>query len=80
MIQLKTDKVAEEYGLTAREREVLLYLTQGMRAPEIADSLGVSVDTVRSHTKHLYTKLDVHSLKELRAMMKEVVVEEIDSA
>ncbi len=80
MIQLKTDKVAEEYGLTARESEVLLYLTQGMRAPEIADNLSVSVDTVRSHIKHLYTKLDIHSLKELRTMMKEVVVEEIDSA
>lgn len=76
MIQLKTQKITCTYSLTSRESEILLLLTQGMRAPEIAESLGVSVDTVRSHTKHLYAKLDVHSLKELRKTMKDIVVDE----
>ncbi len=47
-----------------------------MRAPEIADGLGVSVDTVRSHIKHLYAKIDVHSLKDVHKLLKGVMVDE----
>lgn len=76
MIQLKCEKISRECSLTTRESEMLLLLGKNMRAPEIADELGVSVDTVRSHIKHLYAKIDAHSLKDVHKLLKGVVVDE----
>ena len=48
-------------SLSQREREVLDFLPGNLSADEIADRLFVSVHTVRSHIKHIYSKLDAHS-------------------
>lgn len=45
--------------LSEREREVLRLLATEMTGPEIARVLVVSLNTVRTHTKRIYTKLDV---------------------
>ncbi len=45
--------------LTDREREVLDYLPTRLSNQEIASSLYVSVNTLKSHLRHVYTKLDV---------------------
>lgn len=47
--------------LSKREREVLDHLAQGIPYKEIADVLGLSIDTVRMHIKGIYGKLHVHS-------------------
>ena len=47
--------------LTERERDVLRLLAAGQSTPEIARALYVEVNTVRTHVKHLYDKLGVHS-------------------
>ena len=47
--------------LTQREQETLRLLATNLTIPEIADQLFVSVSTVRTYTKHIYSKLDVHS-------------------
>ncbi len=47
--------------LSNREREVLDRLAEGIAYKEIADSLGLSIDTVRMHIKSIYSKLHVHS-------------------
>jgi DNA-binding NarL/FixJ family response regulator len=47
--------------LTDRERQVLEELAQGYRYKEIADRLAVSMDTVRTHIRNLYHKLQVSS-------------------
>ncbi len=47
--------------LTAREQTVLHLLPTGMSAREIADELGISRDTVKTHTKRIYQKLGVSS-------------------
>ena len=57
--------VAKEYGLTAREADVLEELFNGRTAPYIARNLSVSINTVRSHVKRVYAKLSVHSQQEL---------------
>ncbi len=53
----KTD--APDPPLTAREKEVLKYLVAGQMNKEIADNLFISCETVKSHIKHIFRKLDV---------------------
>jgi len=47
--------------LTPRELEVLKKLAEGKSYQEIADELFVSIDTVRQHTKSIYSKTGFHS-------------------
>jgi DNA-binding NarL/FixJ family response regulator len=51
-------------GLSPREREVLQCMVDGMSRAEIADRLGVSGNTVRTHVQNLIAKLGVHSTLE----------------
>ena len=45
--------------LSEREREVLALLAQGASNREIASELYLSIDTVKTHVRHLFTKLEV---------------------
>jgi DNA-binding NarL/FixJ family response regulator len=47
--------------LSKREREVLEYLAQGLAYKEIAETLHLSIETIRMNEKHIYAKLHVHS-------------------
>jgi len=47
--------------LTARERQVLELLGLGLGDKDIALRLGVGIETVKSHTAHLFGKLGVES-------------------
>ncbi|MFI0404860.1 response regulator [Actinomadura sp. 3N508] len=51
-------------GLTPREREVLQCMVDGLGRAEIAERLGLSANTVRTHTQNLLAKLDMHSALE----------------
>jgi len=53
-----------EQPLSAREREVLELLSKGLPYKEIADLLGVNIETVRKHCHHIYEKLQVSSRTE----------------
>ena len=55
---------AELEQLTAREQEILKLLAKGYMYKEIADHLGISMSTVRSHITAVYEKLHVHSRTE----------------
>lgn len=46
--------------LTNKEKEIVLDLVDGLSYKMIADKQGVSIETVRTHIKHIYTKLHVH--------------------
>jgi LuxR family transcriptional regulator, maltose regulon positive regulatory protein len=50
--------------LSEAELRVLRYLPSNLRAPEIAAELLVSTNTVGTHLRHIYTKLDAHSRAE----------------
>jgi DNA-binding NarL/FixJ family response regulator len=52
--------------LTAREADVLELLQDGRTNAEIALSLSVSIETVRTHARHIYRKLDVRTRRELQ--------------
>jgi len=52
------------YALTAREKEILSGLVEGHNFKSIADSLFISIETVRYHFRNIYKKLHVHSQSE----------------
>jgi DNA-binding NarL/FixJ family response regulator len=54
--------------LTPREREVLQCMVDGLNRPEIADRLGLSANTVRTHTQNLLAKIAAHSALEAITM------------
>jgi DNA-binding NarL/FixJ family response regulator len=56
------NKPIKDYGLTPREKDVLLYLVEGLSYKMIGAELKISYETVRSHMKNIYTKLEVESL------------------
>lgn len=58
-------EAAAHYNLTPREAEILVYLAKGRSASYIQQELTISGGTVRTHTDHIYKKLDVHSQQEL---------------
>jgi DNA-binding NarL/FixJ family response regulator len=51
-------------NVSPREEEVLRLLAQGFRYKEIADNLGITVETVRTHLRRIYDKLHVTSRTE----------------
>jgi len=60
-IQQQTPAGEKDYGLTPREKEILKALSQGNSYKMVAAALGISIDTVRTHIKRIYEKLQVHS-------------------
>jgi two-component system secretion response regulator SsrB len=52
----------EEDHLTARERQILLLLSQGHSQKVIADKVHISGHTVKQHIRSIYLKLDVHNV------------------
>jgi LuxR family transcriptional regulator, maltose regulon positive regulatory protein len=46
--------------LTEREQEVLYYISQNLSNRDISNKLFISLDTVKTHLKHIYGKLDVN--------------------
>lgn len=57
--------LAQRSGLTAREFDVLAPLVRGRSAASIAESLSMSVETARTHIRHIYQKTDIHGREEL---------------
>jgi DNA-binding NarL/FixJ family response regulator len=52
---------SEDAGLSVREHEVLLYITKGFTAEEIAGLMGLSHHTVQTYIRRTYRKLNVRS-------------------
>lgn len=60
---------ATKYGLSARETEVFELLVQGLTRGQIADRLNLSSWTVKEYVASVYSKVGVHSAKELMIMV-----------
>lgn len=59
-------------NLTEREKEILLLLMKGSSYKEIAAHIFISVETLNSHIKNIYRKLNVHSRSELASRLGHV--------
>ncbi len=62
----------EQYGLSSREAEVMELIARGNSMATIAERLVISENTVRTHAKHIYTKLDIHKRQELLDMLHDL--------
>ena len=60
----RTSPKGSKNNLTPREREILSGLVEGNSFKAIADSLFISIETVRFHFRNIYKKLHVHSQSE----------------
>lgn len=49
----------DHFGLSKREKEVLHLMSQGLSNQEIADTLFVSLNTVKTHSSNIFNKLEV---------------------
>jgi LuxR family maltose regulon positive regulatory protein len=58
--------------LSEAELRVVRFLPSNLKASEIANELFVSPNTVRTHLRHIYTKLDAHSRGEAVARAREL--------
>lgn len=68
-IGAKCNELAKKFGLTAREEEVLVLMAQDKKQAQIAEDLYVAPSTVKTHIKHIYQKLGVHSRKGLAQLV-----------
>ena len=59
-VQARCEALADEAGLTPREREILGYLGRGHGIAFVAATLVISESTVRTHVKSIYKKLGVN--------------------
>jgi DNA-binding CsgD family transcriptional regulator len=64
---------SKRFSLSQREHEILSYLMRGRRLDTIADEIGLSKNTVKTHVEHIYRKLDVHSHEELIIRVEQTV-------
>jgi DNA-binding NarL/FixJ family response regulator len=59
----------QEANLTKREMEILNLLIKGLSYKEIASAIFISIETLNSHIKNVYRKLNVHSRGELASKL-----------
>ena len=57
-------RAPKETNLSPRETEILNLLTKGYRSKEIAELLGIGVQTIHTHLRNIYEKLQVRSRAE----------------
>ncbi len=57
-------KASKDVNLTIREKEILVSLMNGNNNKMIAHALGISIETVKTHIKNIYEKLQVHTQAE----------------
>jgi DNA-binding NarL/FixJ family response regulator len=66
--------------LTVRERQILEHTARGLSRRQIADRLHVSVNTVRTHSQHMLSKLGVHTtLEAVTLALRELEPDENDA-
>lgn len=68
--EISQDKL-DQSGISKREREVLPLLVSGKTYREIADSLFISLPTVKTHVSSIYSKLNVRNRLELANLMQD---------
>jgi DNA-binding CsgD family transcriptional regulator len=66
----------DAFGLTASERDIAQALSSGFTAEAVAHKLQISIKTVRTHIRHVYSKLGVSSREELFHKLTPYMIED----
>ncbi|WP_139652436.1 helix-turn-helix transcriptional regulator [Raoultibacter phocaeensis] len=69
-IEAQCARIAERFALTERETDVFNLLAKGRNVPFIEEELIISRNTIKTHIKHIYQKMDLHSQQELIDMVE----------
>ncbi|MDO5042982.1 MAG: helix-turn-helix transcriptional regulator [Slackia sp.] len=64
-LMVRCDELAEECGLSPREKDVLVLLAQGKTGTAIQDELTLAASTVKTHMQHIYAKTGVGDRQQL---------------
>ncbi len=72
----KCETVANTYFLSRRETEVMFFLAKGHNSSYIQEKLFISEGTAKTHIRHIYRKLDVHTQQELMRLVESADFEE----
>lgn len=70
---LRCDLIGRKYALSQREIEVMALVARGYTISSIASKLFISDNTVKTHLRRLYQKLDIHKKQELFALINSYV-------
>lgn len=62
--------VGADFGLSSREIAVMELIARGYTGPAIAEKLFISENTMRTHNKRIYTKLDIRKKTELLQLIE----------
>lgn len=76
VFRLKCEAVVETYGLSNRQKEVLIMLAKGRNAEYITEKLVISSHTAKAHIYNIYQKTGVHSRQELMNLVEETKISE----
>ena len=74
-IEVACEALGRRFRLTPRERDVFLLLARGRNRAFICEELVIGDETVKSHVKAIYRKLEVHSQQELIDLVEEARAE-----
>ena len=69
LIKARSRTLAGEYCLSPRETDILVLLAWGKSAKRIEELMGISPNTVKTHVRHIYSKLGIHSRAELDILL-----------
>ena len=62
--------LARQFRLTPKQSQILMQMIAGRSAEEAANVMAISVETVRTHVRDVYAKLNVGSREELFARVR----------
>ena len=77
LLSKRMQVIRNRYQLSAREAEVAELVARGNTVAKVAEELVVSENTIRTHMRRLYAKLDIHKKQELLDLLEEVKASEI---
>lgn len=65
MNDLFNDDFARRLNLTFREVEIIRLICQGLSSEQIAEQLNLSIETIKTHRKNIYFKLNINKVADL---------------
>ena len=73
---LSNSAFIEKYNLSPREMDIVIALSNGQKYQDIANTLFISINTVRTHVKNIYRKLEIDNQRNLLYMYNQFLHDE----